>query len=259
MGLRALVDHRCKTLHEYGLELIIVQNEDAGRQGINPFQTGSALYSQAQLNDPLKRALSERGFEAPFWDGRRHEKKARAKKKIFSFRMASRRGIRRTHGPNCGTCTTRRRTTARASRSRTGPSSMARESKVSSTAFGRSGAVALPGLSKGPIFDSKVHYELPSSSRCPRFVVSRTRLALEARCVCEKMEGELVPMGSARAKAMAVPREGVETCLHSSGQYEWISCARVAGAKAQGLHCPRIDGSPLLYKAQNACLPGLLV
>ena len=73
------------------------------------------------------------------------------------------------------------------------------------------------------------------------------------------MEGELVPMGSARAKAMAVLREGVETCLHWDGQYEWVSCAGVAVAKAQGLHRPRIDGSPLPYNAQNACLPSLLV
>ena len=44
----ALLDHRDKTVHKYGLELIVVQSEDAEQQRINPFDTGSALYSQAQ-------------------------------------------------------------------------------------------------------------------------------------------------------------------------------------------------------------------
>ena len=40
---QALLNHRDKTVKEYGLELIIAQNEDAEEQGINPFDTGSAL------------------------------------------------------------------------------------------------------------------------------------------------------------------------------------------------------------------------
>ena len=86
-----LLAHRDKTVKEYGLELIIAQNEDAETQGINPFDTGSALYSQAQLTDPLKRALTEHGFDAAFGGGRRDEEKARAKERVFSFRNASHR------------------------------------------------------------------------------------------------------------------------------------------------------------------------
>ena len=88
---QALLDHRDRTVKEYGLELIIARNEQAEEQGINPFDTGSALYSQAQLTDPLKRALSEHGFDAAFGGGRRDEEKARAKERIFSFRTASHR------------------------------------------------------------------------------------------------------------------------------------------------------------------------
>ncbi|MEO1220346.1 MAG: sulfate adenylyltransferase subunit CysD [Pseudomonadota bacterium] len=88
---QALLDHRDKTVKEYGLELIIAQNEDAKEQGINPFDTGSALYSQAQLTEPLKRALTEHGFDAAFGGGRRDEEKARAKERVFSFRTASHR------------------------------------------------------------------------------------------------------------------------------------------------------------------------
>jgi len=88
---QALLDHRDKTVKEYGLELIVAQNEDAEEQGINPFDTGSALYSQAQLTDPLKKALTAHGFDAAFGGGRRDEEKARAKERVFSFRTASHR------------------------------------------------------------------------------------------------------------------------------------------------------------------------
>ena len=71
--------------------------------------------------------------------------------------------------------------------------------------------------------------------------------------------GELIPMGSAGAKAMAVVRGEAEIYLHSGGQYEWDSCAPVAVARAHGLHCSRIDGSPLRYNRQDTYLPDLLI
>jgi len=88
---QALLDHRDRTVREYGLELIVARNEEAEEQGINPFDTGSALYSEAQLIEPLKRALTENGFDAAFGGGRRDEEKARAKERVFSFRTASHR------------------------------------------------------------------------------------------------------------------------------------------------------------------------
>ena len=88
---RALLEHRDRTVREYDLELIVAQNEDADEHGINPFDTGSALYSQAMLTDPLKRALTQHRFDAAFGGGRRDEEKARAKERIFSFRTASHR------------------------------------------------------------------------------------------------------------------------------------------------------------------------
>lgn len=86
-----LLAHRDKTVEEYGLELIVAENEEAHEQGINPFDTGSALYSKVQLTDPLKRALTEHGFDAAFGGGRRDEEKARAKERVFSFRSADHR------------------------------------------------------------------------------------------------------------------------------------------------------------------------
>ena len=66
-------------------------------------------------------------------------------------------------------------------------------------------------------------------------------------------------MGSAGAKAMANVRGEAGICPHSGGQYEWDSCAPVAVALAHGLHCSRIDGSPLVYNQRNTYLPDLLI
>ncbi len=126
------------------------------------------------------------------------------------------------------------------------------------------GAVALPGLN-GPGLDGGVVLRtdqvgaLPEASSTPRFLVSRTRPAAEAVAVCEALGGELVGMGSAGAKAMAVVRGEAEIYLHSGGQYEWDSCAPVAVATAHGLHCSRIDGSPIRYNNKDTYLPDLLI
>lgn len=122
-----------------------------------------------------------------------------------------------------------------------------------------SGAVALPGLGGGVVLRSDHPSPLPKPAAIPRFLVSRTRPAKEATAVCEAMGGELVPMGSAGAKAMAVVRGEAEIYLHSGGQYEWDSCAPVAVAQAHGLHCSRIDGSPIRYNREDPYLPDLLI
>jgi 3'(2'), 5'-bisphosphate nucleotidase len=90
-------------------------------------------------------------------------------------------------------------------------------------------------------------------------LVSRTRPAREAVAVAEALGGELVAMGSAGAKAMAVVRGEAEIYLHTGGQYEWDSCAPVAVAQAAGLHVSRVDGSPLRYNAEDTYLPDLLI
>ena len=66
-------------------------------------------------------------------------------------------------------------------------------------------------------------------------------------------------MGSAGAKAMAVILGDADIYLHSGGQYEWDSCAPVAVALAHGLHCSRIDGSPLIYNQADTYMPDLLI
>jgi 3'(2'), 5'-bisphosphate nucleotidase len=121
----------------------------------------------------------------------------------------------------------------------------------------RIGAVALPGLDL--VLRSDRPAPLPAAQTPPRMVVSRTRPAAEALAVAEAIGAELVPMGSAGAKAMAIVRGEAEIYLHTGGQYEWDSCAPVAVAAAHGLHVSRADGSPLIYNQRDTYMPDLLI
>ena len=88
---RALLAHRDQMAARYGLELIVAYNDAAAKAGINPFDTGTGLYAQTMLIDPLKQALEEHGFDVAFGGARRDEEKARAKERIFSFRSVNHR------------------------------------------------------------------------------------------------------------------------------------------------------------------------
>ena len=119
------------------------------------------------------------------------------------------------------------------------------------------GAVALPGA--GLVLRSDQPAEVSPPASPLRMLVSRTRPAAEAVSVAGRLGATLVPMGSAGAKAMAVVRGEADIYLHSGGQYEWDSAAPVAVALAHGLHCSRIDGSPLVYNREDTYLPDLLI
>ncbi len=121
------------------------------------------------------------------------------------------------------------------------------------------GAVALPGLDGGIVLRSDQPASLPEALGPPRLVVSRTRPAKEAVAVCAALGGELIEMGSAGAKAMAVVRGEADIYLHSGGQYEWDNCAPVAVAAAYGLHCSRINGCALFYNQPDTYLPDVLI
>jgi 3'(2'), 5'-bisphosphate nucleotidase len=119
------------------------------------------------------------------------------------------------------------------------------------------GAVALPDLDL--VLRSDRPLPLPPGPVVPRMVVSRSRPAKEAVAVAESIGAELIPMGSAGAKAMAVVRGEADIYLHTGGQYEWDSCAPVAVAAAYGLHVSRVDGSPLIYNQCDTYMPDLLI
>jgi 3'(2'), 5'-bisphosphate nucleotidase len=119
------------------------------------------------------------------------------------------------------------------------------------------GAVALPSI--GVVLRTDKPQRVPPAPSRLRMVVSRTRPAPEAVRVAEKLGAELVEMGSAGAKAMAVIRGEADIYLHTGGQYEWDSCAPAAVALAHGLHASRVDGSPLVYNQRDVSMPDLLI
>jgi len=120
------------------------------------------------------------------------------------------------------------------------------------------GAVALPARRVTLTTATAPRRSRPASARV-RMVVSRTRPGEHARHVAEVLGADLVPMGSAGAKAMAVVLGEGDVYLHLGGQYEWDSAAPAAVAAAAGLHVSRLDGSPLRYNQPNPWLPDLLV
>ncbi|ATP17767.1 3'(2'),5'-bisphosphate nucleotidase CysQ [Sphingobium yanoikuyae] len=121
------------------------------------------------------------------------------------------------------------------------------------------GAVALPGHEQGIVLRTDQPRAIPPAPEKLRMVVSRTRPAPQAVAVAEALGAELVPMGSAGAKAMAVILGQADIYLHAGGQYEWDSCAPAAVALAHGLHASRIDGSPLIYNQEDTYMPDLLI
>ena len=120
------------------------------------------------------------------------------------------------------------------------------------------GAVALPA--QGLVLGTDEPPTVPSNAERPmRVVTSRTRRPYASVLVAEALGAELVPMGSAGAKAMAVVKGEVDAYAHAGGMYEWDSAAPVAVAEAAGLHCSRLDGTPLRYNDRDPWLPDLLV
>jgi 3'(2'), 5'-bisphosphate nucleotidase len=118
--------------------------------------------------------------------------------------------------------------------------------------------VALPAL--GITLSTAEPPRLPSRADRPRrVVVSRSRAPAVASRVAEALNAELVPLGSAGAKAMAVVRGDVDVYVHAGGQYEWDSAAPAVVAQAAGLHTSRLDGSPLVYNQSDPWLPDLVV
>ncbi len=120
------------------------------------------------------------------------------------------------------------------------------------------GAVALPGLGL-VLSTADVPVLAAEGASPPRMIVSRSRPPAAATHVAEVIGAELVEMGSAGAKAMAVVRGECEVYVHSGGQYEWDSCAPVAVAGAAGCHVSRLDGSELLYNQDDVYLPDLVI
>ena len=120
-------------------------------------------------------------------------------------------------------------------------------------------AVALPGV--GELFSTGEPLALAQADDpgAPRIAVSRTRPPEFAQAVAADVGGELVPLGSAGYKTLAVVRGEVDAYLHAGGQWEWDVAAPAGVALHAGLHVSRIDGSPLVFNRPEPKLPDQLV
>jgi sulfate adenylyltransferase subunit 2 len=88
---RAMYEMREKMAADTGMELLVHQNPECVRLGINPFDHGSAVHTDMWKTQGLKQALDHYAFDAAFGGARRDEEKSRAKERIFSIRSAQHR------------------------------------------------------------------------------------------------------------------------------------------------------------------------
>ncbi|QFZ19052.1 inositol monophosphatase family protein [Saccharothrix syringae] len=95
--------------------------------------------------------------------------------------------------------------------------------------------------------------------RRPLVAVSRSHRPALVDGLAEVADVELVPMGSAGVKAMAVCSGEVDAYVHAGGQYEWDSAAPVAVALAAGAHASRVDGGPMVYGNRDPLIPDLVI
>jgi len=124
-------------------------------------------------------------------------------------------------------------------------------------------AVALPAQGVTLATGADLPARDPAPSR-PRLVVSRTRAPEFVTAVAERLGGELVPMGSAGAKTMAIVQGRADVYVHAGAMHEWDTAAPAVVAAAAGLHVCRFDGSALEFNTADAlttelviCLPEL--
>ncbi|MEJ5919175.1 MULTISPECIES: 3'(2'),5'-bisphosphate nucleotidase CysQ [unclassified Corynebacterium] len=116
-------------------------------------------------------------------------------------------------------------------------------------------AVGLPDL--GQVFHTS-SVKAVTGPKSGKLAVSRTRPPAVAKFVAEKLDLELVQMGSAGAKAMHVLLGDCDAYIHAGGQYEWDTAAPVGVARAAGMHVSRLDGSEPTYNNVDTFLPDML-
>ncbi|WP_117000962.1 3'(2'),5'-bisphosphate nucleotidase CysQ [Desertimonas flava] len=120
------------------------------------------------------------------------------------------------------------------------------------------GAVSLPAIERTLSTDPAP--EVPMVKRAtPVVVTSRSRTSYATVVVADALGANILQLGSAGAKAMAVVNGIADVYVHAGGMYQWDSAAPAAVALAAGLHVSRIDGSPIVYNDPDPWLPDFVV
>jgi 3'(2'), 5'-bisphosphate nucleotidase len=119
-------------------------------------------------------------------------------------------------------------------------------------------AVALPA--RGEVYRTDTITAPPPRAEGPiRITASASRPPAVLWRLRDRMDIQMVRIGSAGAKAMAVVRGDVDAYIHAGGQWEWDSAAPAGVVQAAGLHASRLDGSPMIYNRRDPYLPDFLM
>jgi 3'(2'), 5'-bisphosphate nucleotidase len=118
--------------------------------------------------------------------------------------------------------------------------------------------VGLPAL--GEVYRTDTVTPPPPRRPGPiRIATSRNRPPTVVWWLRDILDVELIGIGSAGAKAMAVVNGDVDAYVHAGGQWEWDSAAPAGVVMAAGLHASRLDGSPLRYNQPDPYLPDFVM
>ena len=85
---REMYKLRDKSAQQAMMDLLVFQNPEALKKGINPFDHGET-HTEMWKTEGLKLALDLHKFDAAFGGARRDEEKSRSKERIFSFRSSN--------------------------------------------------------------------------------------------------------------------------------------------------------------------------
>jgi 3'(2'), 5'-bisphosphate nucleotidase len=119
------------------------------------------------------------------------------------------------------------------------------------------GAVAQPARGRSSATDAPP--PLPAEASPLRITISRSRAPDLVHRVASRLGAELLPMGSAGAKTLAVLHGEADAYLHQGEMNEWDSAAPAAVALAAGLAVTRIDGSALVFNQPRPRTPDILI
>jgi 3'(2'), 5'-bisphosphate nucleotidase len=120
-------------------------------------------------------------------------------------------------------------------------------------------AVALPAQEIVFSTAKKTSRCAPQPRDRPVIVVSESRTPAVALSVAKSLGAEVLPMGSAGAKAMAVVSGEADAYVHEGAMKEWDCAAPAAVAAAAGLHVSRFDGSALRYNQRPPAVADLVI
>ena len=92
-----------------------------------------------------------------------------------------------------------------------------------------------------------------------RILVARSRGLIDGGRLARALDADVMAMGSAGVKAMAVVRGEVDAYVHNGALYEWDVCAPSVVATSAGLHASHCDGSPLRFNNPEPRTWGLVI